>query len=524
MAEVFTEQDLRIMKSRSIDPETGLEHLEILRQGTPYVKLIRPATIGDGVISIPDSLRDTLIRNHRREAQNCRMMKFVPASGAASRMFRNLSRFSVEAQSCASIGELEKTGAEIDPVVLEFFRSIKKFAFFPDLEDAMKRDGLHLENRLIEGDPTSILSYLLTMKGLNYNDLPKALLKFHAYIKGARTALEEHLVEGVQYAKDKNGICRIHFTFSPAHLNQAEALCKQVLKAYERWLDVRYELSFSIQSPSTDTLAADLNNRPWRDEKERIVFRPGGHGALLKNLNECGGDIVFLKNIDNVVPDHLKEPSRVFKILLSGYLISLQDELFKYLESISRESATEKIIGDAAEFLLSKLNIPLPRDFSHADLEERRKLLINLMNRPIRVCGMVRNEGEPGGGPFWVENDKGNRSLQIIESAQVDFSDPEQDKTWNSSTHFNPVDLVCGIRNFQGKQFNLHQFVDRKAVFISKKSYNGRALKALELPGLWNGGMAHWITVFVEVPIETFNPVKVVTDLLRATHQPPGAM
>ena len=231
-----------------------------------------------------------------------------------------------------------------------------------------------------------------------------------------------------------------------------------------------------------------------------------------------------MKNIDNVVPDHLKESSRVYKNILAGLLISLQDKIFHYLNRLSRESASADAVNEAAEFMANEFKTPLPHEFSHADLNGRKRLLIDVMNRPIRVCGMVRNEGEPGGGPFWIEDEKGNASLQIIESAQVNFNDPVQKRIWNSSTHFNPVDLVCGVRDFQGKQFNLHKFVDRKAVFISKKSHNGKSLKALELPGLWNGGMARWISVFVEVPIETFNPVKVVTDLLRATHQPPGAM
>jgi hypothetical protein len=286
---------------------------------------------------------------------------------------------------------------------------------------------------------------------------------------------------------------------------------------YEKSLGVRYEISVSIQHPSSDTIAVDLENRPFHDREGRALFRPGGHGALLRNLNAIGGDIIFLKNIDNIVPDRLKAPAIVHKKILGGYLVKLQGEIFGHLETLA---AGEKGLSDAVRFARQRLLLSFPGDFDRSTLSQRRKFLFERLNRPLRVCGMVKNEGEPGGGPFWVHGNDGTVTLQIIEEMQVDPTSATQQNILRSATHFNPVDLVCGVRDYRGVKFDLDRFVDWNAVSVSEKSHEGQALKALEWPGLWNGSMAYWNTIFIEVPLETFNPVKTVEDLLRPSHLP----
>jgi hypothetical protein len=376
-----------------------------------------------------------------------------------------------------------------------------------------------MEDLICKREYKRILDYALTSKGLDLARTPKGLIKFHAYPETSRTAFEEQLVEATGYTTDNNKLARVHFTVSPEHEASIKEHLRRIRDYYEK-SGVKFEITFSAQKPSTDTIGAELDNRPFRGKDGRLVFRPGGHGALLENLNALRGDLVFIKNIDNVVPDRLKQETYIYKKALGGYLIGLQKEIFGYIEKFLTGDPEDRYIKETFDFIREKLNIISPEGVEQGSKEDKIDFLASRLNRPLRVCGMVKNEGEPGGGPFWVEHTDKSRSVQIVESSQVDMGSAEKRRIWESSTHFNPVDLVCGVRDHMGKPFDLTKFVDPSTGFISIKSKEGRELKALELPGLWNGSMAYWNTVFVEVPINTFNPVKTVLDLLRKEHQP----
>jgi hypothetical protein len=504
---VFSEEDLRAMSARGIDPAEALHQLEIFRRGVAPSRLLRPARVGDGIVQITPNERKALISLHDQAAGQGRMLKFVPASGAASRMF-------TEWQSCCRTKSSDARGSE------NFLRDLSRFAFYDDLKEVMARNGQDVHHYVRDQRCIDILEYILTAKGLNYASLPKALLKFHSYAGHNRTAMEEHLVEAAYYVRDDKNICRIHFTVSGEH----EALFLDKLgpakSYYEHLFGVGYDVGVTIQHPSTDTIAVDTENRPFRDGSGKIVFRPGGHGALLQNLNAIDGDIIFLKNIDNIVPDRLKEITVLHKKVLAGYLVRLQEEIFESLNLLSEKNVNEGQTSRIIRFCQEKLFMPFPDEFKNYSASAKKKYLINKLDRPLRVCGMVKNEGEPGGGPFWVEEKDGSESLQIVEQHQVDSHSEDQKKIWRSSTHFNPVDLVCGVRNHRGEKFDLNLYADRNTGSISQKRHEEGELKALELPGLWNGSMAVWNTVFIEVPLETFNPVKTVDDLLRNSHLP----
>jgi hypothetical protein len=516
----FTEQDIQWMLSRGMKIETVHNQLRLFKKGGSRARLVRPAMRGNGIDLTPDGEKESLIRKYAEAAGAGRLMALLPASGAASRMFQDLSKVLYDTNLPPFLTALKQSTDEASQATLLFLQSIRKFAFYHDLEQVMIKDGLELEREITAGNIKNILLYLLTDKGFDYAQKPKALLKFHRYENESRTALEEHLVEAARLVADKEGTCRIHFSMTEQHLPEAKAFCASILPLYEKRLGVRYELTFSIQSPATDTLAVNLENIPFRDDSGRLLFRPGGHGALLENLQQCGGDVVLIKNSDNIVPDHLREICLQSRKLLCGYLLDLQEQLFTYLRLLSQKGGGQNLVSSIIAFAITKLHMSLGPEFGDAGDQECRRLLFGLLDRPIRVCGMVPNEGEPGGGPFWVGTEDGRESLQIVESAEADLSNEDQSAIWNASTHFNPVDMACGIRNYQGQPFELNRYVDHNAVIISKKSFQGKPLKALELPGLWNGGMARWHTIFVEVPPETFNPVKVVNDLLHKAHQP----
>jgi hypothetical protein len=346
------------------------------------------------------------------------------------------------------------------------------------------------------------------------------LLKFHQYSNGRRTAFEEHLVEAADYVKDAHGLCRLHFTVSSEHQKRFEGLLEEVRHRYEKNYNARFQVDFSLQKRSTDTIAVDIYNQPFREKDGKLLFRPGGHGALIENLNDLKGDIIYIKNIDNVATDRIKGPTFLWKKILAGCLIELQKKIFTYLERLVAQKPDEQFLDEVTDFARERLCLTPPNSWQRKSIREKREFLLNKLNRPLRVCGMVKNEGEPGGGPFWVEGKDGALSMQIVESAQVDPNSNEQQAIFASGTHFNPVDIVCGVRDYIGDPFDLWNYIDADAVFISQKSKDGRNLKALELPGLWNGAMANWITLFVEVPIITFNPVKTINDLLRKEHQP----
>ena len=520
---VLTDGDFEQMRSLGITEEQVRYQVAFFEKGRTHLKLARPCTLGDGIISISEDAMEAMSLNHQEAARKGRLLKFVPTSGAASRMFKVLLKFNSESDMISReeiVGKATQ-GDQQAKDCLAFIDGIRKFAFFEDLKQVMKQNGFDLERLIEKGQIKEILESLLTEKGLDYASLPKGLLKFHRYHDGSRTALEEHLVEAAEYAQDAERRSRLHLTVSPEHQEGFTALLEGVNKQrYGAKCTVEYQVAFSVQKESTNTIAVDMANRPFREEDGRILFRPGGHGALIENLNDIKGNIIFIKNIDNVVPDRLKGETFKWKKILGGLLVATQKKIFAYLKRLSNGSSDELLIEEALAFVNSSLHILPPNGGLPQSLEAQKEYLVEKLNRPVRVCGVVRNVGEPGGGPFWVEGKDGSLSLQIVESAQVDTESEEQQKIWNSATHFNPVDIVCGVRDYRGEPFDLRRYVDQDAVFISRKSKDGRDLKSLELPGLWNGAMADWITVFVEVPIITFNPVKAINDLLRKEHQP----
>ncbi len=516
---MFSDKDIRQIKSRGIAPETVEKQIERFKTGFPFIRLAAPATAGKGINVYDDQTVKKLEQYFEDNKDDYEILKFVPASGAASRMFKKL--FAFRESFTGSAEELAALEKEEDLQSLGyFFRNLHKFAFYDLLAEALKKDGLELETLRKQKDYNTILDYLLTDKGLGYGRLPKGLLHFHLYPEGPRRAFEEHLVEAAVYATDKNGKAQVHFTVSPEHQKEFETAVESVRKKYENRFDVSFEVAFSQQKPSTDTLAVDLDNRPFRNADGSLLFRPGGHGALIENLNDLKGEIIFVKNIDNIVPDRLRDTTYVYKKVIGGLLFQLQEKTFEYLDLLEDGNVTDEELETIRNFAARELNIFIPVAYDGFDKMEKIDFLFGKLNRPMRVAGMVKNEGEPGGGPFWVKNDEGELSLQIVESSQINFDDPEQKAMVAQATHFNPVDLVCGVRNFKGEPFDLREFVDPQTGFISLKSKDGRDLKAQELPGLWNGAMADWITLFVETPLITFNPVKTINDLLRPQHQP----
>ncbi|MBN3036281.1 MAG: DUF4301 family protein [Bacteroidales bacterium] len=512
---MFTEKDLAEISGKGMDIATIRRQIDHFKTGFPFAGLVRPATVNDGIIEFSREEEDRYEEIFNQAARQHEIVKFVPASGAASRMFSHLFTFLQQNNTVRDFQKERNTQS-----VSDFYQRIRDFAFFGDLAKVMNRDGLDIESHIRSGEPRTMIEYLLTSTGLNYGNLPKGLIKFHSYPGQSRTSMEEHLVEAAQYAISADGRARVHFTVSPEHMGLFREKANQAMEYLEKELRVSFDITFSVQSPSTDTIAVEMDNTPFREEDGTLVFRPGGHGALLKNLGEIGGDIIFIKNIDNVVPDRLKPETRRYKKILGGLLLYLRKQIFGYIRELREGNPTQESLERTVQFATGQMNISLPDDFLHLDIREQRAILLDRLDRPIRICGMVRNEGEPGGGPFWVRSSTGEITPQIVESSQINLKDPVQAGIVKRSTHFNPVDLVCGIRDHQGRPFDLERFIDSDTGFISIKSKNGRSLKALELPGLWNGAMAGWITVFVEVPIITFNPVKTVNDLLRPQHQP----
>ncbi len=506
---MWTEEDKKQLAAKGISEEQLDAQLARFVSGFPYMKLHAAASTERGIEVVDEAAAaDYRTGWEHYVARGHRVTKFVPASGAASRMFKDLYAFKDAPY------DTPQTDFEV-----RFFEHIGEFAFRADLDAACVRlYGRGTAALLAEGRYKDVVTALLGDGGLGYGRLPKGLLKFHLYGDDARTPLEEHLVEGALYARGADGTVRVHFTVSPEHRALFEALVRERADAYAQKFGVRYDVSFSEQKSSTDTVAATADNAPFRDDNGRLVFRPGGHGALIENLNDLDADIVFIKNIDNVVPDRLKGDTVACKQMLAGMLVRLQRQAFDYLRKLDSGLYSMDELREMLQFVQKKLYCKNPETKVLEDTELaiylRRKL-----NRPMRVCGMVRNVGEPGGGPFLAYNPDGTISLQILESSQVDMADPGKKAMFERGTHFNPVDLVCALRDYKGKPFHLPDFVDPDTGFISHKSKNGRELKALELPGLWNGAMSDWNTVFVQVPLSTFNPVKTVNDLLREQHR-----
>ena len=505
---MLNQNDLQQIAARGITQEQVDHQLEQFKTGFPFLRLEAAASIGQGVQAPTDEERQQFIECwNRYKNEGHEIVKFVPASGAASRMFKDVFAF-VDAPYDTPQTAFER----------EFFDGIKKFAFREALCDKCKEnEGKNIRTLLEEGNYKAVARQMLSAEGLNYGQLPKGLLLFHNYEDGPRTPMEEHLVEAALYAVS-DGQANVHFTVSHDHLELFKQKVEEKLDKYAKRFGIQFNVSFSEQKPSTDTIAANPDGTPFRQDDGSLLFRPGGHGALIQNLNDIKADVVFIKNIDNVVPDRLKAATVEYKQLLAGILVSLQARAFEYLRLLDSGKYTHEQLEEIIRFLqrdlcCRKADIKLLED-AELVIYLRRKL-----NRPMRVCGVVKNVGEPGGGPFLTYNSDGTVSLQILESSQIDKKNAEYMKMFTEGTHFNPVDLVCAIRDYKGNAFNLPDFVDPQTGFISQKSKNGRELQALELPGLWNGAMSDWSTVFVEVPLETFNPVKTVNDLLREQHQ-----
>jgi nicotinamide riboside kinase len=513
----FTSQDYVEMYQKNIDIATIENQINFVKKGITKTVLDRPAIINDGILSLSKE-ESVFFSNYFDENKNAlKLKKFVPASGAASRMFKFLSEFINEFK----LGEesinayINRTNDKNLPV---FLVAKEKFPFHAEVIRKIK--ALHSDYDNLDKDTRDywFIHTLLSKDAFDYANKPKGVLPFHKYKHHIATAIEEHLNECAFYASTR-GKSHIHFTVSKEHLSGFQSIVKKVKSVIEEKTKVSIDVNYSFQNESTDVIALNTENQPFRDQNDMIVFRPGGHGALIENLNNLDADLVFIKNIDNVIQNHIEEIT-LYKKALGGILLKFQKEIFDYLRILHQDNVSKEIIEEITFFIKEKLNIDVQEDFNKYTKESKIENLIAVLNRPIRICGIVKNEGEPGGGPFWVKDNKGRSFLQIIESTQIDFKDEQQAKIAQNATHFNPVDLVCGIKNYCGKPFDLNEYIDVNSGFIVEKNKNGKTYKAYELPGLWNGAMAKWLTLFVEVPLITFNPVKTVNDLLKPAHQP----
>ena len=505
---MLSQQDLKQLAQKGISEAQIERQLGEFKTGFPFLKLEAAAAIGKGIVAPSDAERKAYVDAWQQyKAEGKKVVKFVPASGAASRMFKDMFAF-VDADYDVPTTDFEK----------KYFDNIEKFAFYDELDAVcQKNNGKGIKALIAEGNYKAVAANMLKAEGLNYGQLPKGLLLFHNYAEGARTPMEEHLVEGALYAAS-NGEAHVHFTVSHEHMELFKAKVAQKADLYAKKYGIKYDISFSEQKPSTDTIAANPDGTPFRNSDGSLLFRPGGHGALIENLNEIEADVIFVKNIDNVVPDRLKADTVEWKQIIAGVLVTLQKKAFGYLNLLDTGKYTHEQIEEMIRFVQQDLCC------RKADIKELEDadLVIYLrkkLNRPMRVCGVVKNVGEPGGGPFLTYNQDGTVSLQILESSQIDKSNKEYMEMFTKGTHFNPVDLVCAVKDYKGNAFDLPKYVDVTTGFISQKSKSGKELQALELPGLWNGAMSDWSTIFVEVPLSTFNPVKTVNDLLRDQHQ-----
>ena len=505
---MLSERDLKQIAEKGISEKQIENQLNEFKTGFPLLRLEAAASVEHGIVATTEESRAKYEKSWEQyKAAGKKVVKFVPASGAASRMFKDMFAF-VDAEYDKPTTDFEK----------KYFENIEKFAFYGELNDVcVKNEGKDIPTLLAESNYKAVAAEMLKAEGLNYGQLPKGMLLFHKYAEGPRTPMEEHLVEAALYAAS-NGEANIHFTVSHEHMPFFQKKVADKADFYAKKYGVKYDISFSEQKPSTDTIAANPDNTPFRNADGSLLFRPGGHGALIENLNEIDADVIFIKNIDNVVPDRLKGETVTYKQVIAGVLVTLQQKAFEYLRLLDAGTYNHEKLEEIIRFVQQDLCC---RKADIKNLEDA-DLVIYLrekLNRPMRVCGVVKNVGEPGGGPFLTYNQDGTVSLQILESSQIDKNNAEYMEMFTKGTHFNPVDLVCAVKDYKGQPFNLPDFVDRTTGFISSKSKNGKELKALELPGLWNGAMSNWNTVFVEVPLATFNPVKTVNDLLREQHQ-----
>lgn len=508
----FLENDLKQLEKMGITQEKVLRQIETFVDGIPYTRLERAAVVGDGILRYTEEEADNIIQAFEKSTAFLSLLKFVPASGAASRMFKALFNF-LEAFNPGKETLEEYLDRTADKDVRVFAENLERFPFYQNVLSIVDEQF---------SDSGRALSYfihkMLDASGLNYDFYPKGILPFHQYDSYVATAFEEHLMEASDYASTGDK-ASLHFTISPQHETLFKETYTEIQERVEKETGTHFSVDYSFQKPATDTIAVTPDNKPFRQADGSLLFRPGGHGALIENLNEQEADIIFIKNIDNVAVQEIAKQSGTSKKLLGGVLLGIQEKAFRYAAMLEDSGITGEQVKEIKEFLIEELNVRFSDNYSSFSLGEQLDILRDKLDRPIRVCGMVRNEGEPGGGPYWVRDQRDHVSLQIVESAQANLGDDDQKRIFNDATHFNPVDLVCGVRNHKGEKYNLLNFVDADQGFISEKTKDGKALKALELPGLWNGGMAYWNTVFVEVPLLTFNPVKTVNDLLKPAHQ-----
>ncbi len=508
----LTENDFKQLAQKGVDHAKILAQIATFKEGIPFVALEKPALVGDGILKIGSTEEKAFIEKFDTSKNRLSLLKFVPASGAASRMFKALFNFleAYDHRQETLEAYFERTS---DKEMLRFSQGLNQFPFYQLVLSRIAGKNTH------EGEHLYLLVHtLLAEDALNYGFYPKGLLPFHNYGDHTATPFEEHLFEAANYAA-VGGKANLHFTISEQHGEMFPKEFNEVKPRVEAKTNTVFSVDYSYQKSATDTIAVDMDNAPFRNADGSLLFRPGGHGALIENLNEQEADIIFIKNIDNVVVPAQADEVTKSKKLLAGILLQVQAQAFTFAKFLDEATLTEVKIAEIEGFLQEYLNVRFAPDHHDATLEGKRDVLKTLLNRPIRICGMVKNEGEPGGGPFWIKNVTGETSLQIIESAQVDTSNEVQKAIFQNATHFNPVDLVCAVRNYKGEKYDLTQFVDPKQGFITEKTQEGRKLKALELPGLWNGAMAFWNTIFVEVPSQTFNPVKTVNDLLKPSHQ-----
>ncbi len=513
----LTLKDRKLLEEKGISPDFFYQQLQTFRKGISHTILDRPCKIDDGIKQFSHTDLEHYAYLFKQAMASGRITKFVPAAGAASRMFKTLlttfEQNHLEQGAQILSNNLSSRSKDIEGMEL-FFHKLESFAFFADLKAKLADQGIQNPEKTYPKNWRAILKTLLFPSGLNYANLPKGILPFHQYADHIRTPIEEHIREGCAYTIDSSETVRIHFAISQEHEQLIQEHITQVLKRIQS-SNINFDITLSYQPSYTDTIAVDLDNHPIRNSSGELIFRPGGHGALLENLCNLQGDIVFIKNIDNVVPECLADQHNFHKTALAGYLVTIQQQLFTYLEKLSLKYLQENQLSEIFEFAQRILGISTPSNTKAQSPELQQQFLFKRLNRPLRVCGLVPNISQPGGGPFWVRQSDGSKALQIVEPTQFDNDSNEQQMIWRSGTHFNPVDIVCGVRNFRNKPFKLHDFANLKGGLISMKFHEGQNIRALELPGLWNEAMAYWNTVFIEVPPSTFNPVKTVFDLLH---------
>ncbi len=508
---IFSKEDVEQIKAQGLTIKEAEEQVDNFINGFKPMHLKKAATIGDGINSFSKKEIKGFVSLYKNEKNNIKVMKFVPASGAATRMMKDLYSFVDEYK------DEKRTPFHTFPLVKKLIENIKDFAFYPALEEKMKADKLSVEKCLEKKDYKTIVEYILTEKGLDYGKYPKAWIIFHKNNGDAITPFEEHLMEAAQYC-NSNGEAKIEFSILKEHAKGFKALRDKLVPLYEKQYKIKYDIGFSFQQHSTDTIAVDMDNKPFHTKEGKLLFRPAGHGALIENLNKLNSDVVFIKNIDNVSSKYRKETYE-YKEFLAGVLLTAKKKILSLQKKLEKKEVSKQELVSICNIIRKQAFISEVKNYTEFNTLFQYKLYLKkFLDRPLRVCGMVKNEGEPGGGPFFVGKD-GQVSLQIVEKAQVDLNSLEQSKIFMQATHFNPVDLVISTTKADGKKYRLKNFVDKQAGFISEKSFAGQTIKAQERPGLWNGAMSDWLTIFVEVPLETFNPVKTIVDLLKESHK-----